>query len=236
MLPPSDEIPHQEAIRRSPIRRTTMAESAPTPALRNLQRLVRAHPRDQWVLPKPVAIDATFSSFALDGISLTLNEVSRSVSHRQSVRAFRSRSYQRVRNHVALLYSAERLILLQRPLTRELILRWYASISNGLCTTMLAPAKLARVDAVARQINSPKAKLHAAIADASELHLALLRDELVPSFNGILSRLLLHVHLARSGLFPVLFEPATDRPLLATAVDLMPRLIELLEQRYELAT
>jgi hypothetical protein len=60
----------------------------------------------------------------------------------------------------------------------------------------------------------------------------MLADPLVPSFNGILARLLLRYHLGRCGLPAVVFDPQVDtRP--GDAEGMLRRLVELLELSYD---
>ena len=90
-----------------------------------------------------------------------------------------------------------------------------------------------RLDHVVRRINSPQLRLQPALVDIAKLHVMLLRDPLVPSFNGILSRLLLRYHLGRIGLPPVVFDPNEDAPSLLDETMLLARLLELIEQSYD---
>jgi hypothetical protein len=79
-------------------------------------------------------------------------------------------------------------------------------------------------------------RLAAAIPEIASLHVTLLADPLVPSFNGILSRLLLRYHMGRCNLPAVVFDPAMDTRA-ASADAMAARLIDLLEAACdELAT
>jgi hypothetical protein len=61
----------------------------------------------------------------------------------------------------------------------------------------------------------------------------MLADPVVPSFNGILARLLLRYHLGRCGLPPVLFAPDLDGAgRLLDEPRLLARLLELIHQSY----
>jgi hypothetical protein len=228
-----DATPADAPSRRTPIRRTPVMDSTESPAFRLIDRGRRSVPRDRWTMPRPFTLDATFASFALEGINLSLGDVTRFVSHRQSVRSFRSRLYQRVRNHVAILHHIERLIARRQPVTVAHTLGWYASLSSGLCTEMPAPAKLQRIESVVARVNSPQLRLHLAMLDAASLYVALLRDELVPGFNGILARLLLHAHLGRCGLLPVILGPALDGDFAGLSTDAPARLAERLAEHYD---
>jgi hypothetical protein len=74
--------------------------------------------------------------------------------------------------------------------------------------------------------------MQAALQEIAGTHAKLLDDPLVPSFNGILARLLLRYHLGRCKLPAVVFDPAVDAR--ARPVDAMiRRLVELLERSYD---
>ena len=59
-----------------------------------------------------------------------------------------------------------------------------------------------RLAALVERMNSPELRLQAGVQQVARLHAQLLADPLVPSFNGILARLLLRYHLGRCGLRP----------------------------------
>jgi hypothetical protein len=112
------------------------------------------------------------------------------------------------------------------------VIRWYVGVSAGLSTTGLDQPTAARVDDVVRRINSPQMRLQAALPEVASTHVRLLADPLVPSFNGILARLLLRYHLGRCNLPPVVFDPELDgRP--ASPEALARRLVELLDRSYD---
>lgn len=69
--------------------------------------------------------------------------------------------------------------------------------------------------------------------ETANLYLELLRDPIVPSFNGILSRLLLGCQLGRCGFPPVLFDPSRDRARPGSPTALLPRLLEMVEESYD---
>ena len=74
--------------------------------------------------------------------------------------------------------------------------------------------------------------LSAAIPEIAGVYVGLLEDPLVPSFNGILARLLLRYHLGRCKLPAVVFDPEVDGRF-ASAEALVRRLVELLNRSYD---
>jgi hypothetical protein len=148
-------------------------------------------------------------------------------------RAFRSRSAQRIRNHVAILRSIDQALRIGQPLRSSAVLRWYTSISSGLSTTALDAATMTRLDLAVRRINSPQLRLQPAVQEIATLHASLLADPLVPSFNGILSRLLLHFHLGRCKLSPILFDPTEDPARMADERRLLAILLPLIQASLE---
>jgi hypothetical protein len=149
----------------------------------------------------------TWSSFRLDGILMPRDHVSLALGHRSRQREFRSRLGQRVRNHAGILLRLDRQMRRNIPLRAEQVIAWYVGISSGLSTTALAACKSERVAQVVGRINAPNFRLGLAVHDIAALHLDILRDELVPGFNGILARLLLIAHLGRCGLRPIVLDP-----------------------------
>ena len=184
-------------------------------------------------LPNDYYASATFVSFLLDGIDLAESEVL-SALHRGVGRSILvTRSAQRIRNHVSILRRIEPCVHLGEPLKPAAVMRWYTTIGSGLINTSLTQSVTDRLDHVVRRINSPQLRLQPALVDAAKLHVTLLRDPLVPSFNGILSRLLLRYHLGRIGLPPVVFDPNEDAPSLLDETMLLARLLELIDQSYD---
>src|SRR5687768_2519832 len=149
-----------------------------------------------------------------------------------AARAFRSRQQQRVRNHVAILRHLESLLRRGGTLKSPDVVRWYTSVACGLSTTQLDEPTTARLDAVVRQINSPHLRLRPAVQGIARVHRQMLADPVVPSFNGILARLLLRYHLGRCGLPPVLFVPERDATVLLDEQRLLARLLELIDEAY----
>jgi hypothetical protein len=173
-------------------------------------------------------VRATWSSFNLDGMAVGEPEVRDALSQTSAGQALRSRQSQRLRNHAAILHHIEADLRQATALTTGGVIRWYTTISAGLCTTSLDHSTTARLEEQVRRINSPQLRVSASIPEVAAVHVGLLADPLVPSFNGILARLLLRYHLGRCGLPPVVFDPAKD--LRAMSSDEMARrIIELLE-------
>ena len=178
---------------------------------------------------------ATYVSFRLDGLQTNEQEVASALARGAAARACRSRSSQRVRNHVAALRQVEAMLTRGHPLQPGHVVRWYASVASGLSYGHIDRQTAARIDHVCRTMNSPQLRLGPAVREIAALHVRLLADPFVPGFNGILARLLLGYHLGRCGLPPVLFDPDADAANLAGEAALLPRLFELLLQSYEAA-
>ena len=179
-------------------------------------------------LPPDYYARATWSTFRLEGIDVHRDEVRAALAQTSAGHALRSRQSQRLRNHAAILHHIETDLRQNLPLSTDGVIRWYAAIGAGLSTTSLSHAATGRLDETVRRINSPQLRLAAAIPEIAALHVALLADPLVPSFNGILTRLLLRYHLGRCNLPAIIFDPAADaRTAFADAMS--GRLIELLE-------
>lgn len=153
-------------------------------------------------------VAATCSSFALEGIDCTDQEVIDAITQGFAQRKFRSRASQRVRNHVAILHSIEKSLELNYPLKSAAVLRWYTSIGSGLSPSALGHDKMARLEQIIGRINSPQLRLQPAIQEVARTYGELLADPLFPSFNGLLARLLLRFHLGRCGLPGIVFEDA----------------------------
>ena len=149
-------------------------------------------------------------SFELDGIRLDDRELLEAIADGAAHKPVRPRQAQRLRNHVAILRRIGRLPHGAQPLETVTVVRWYTSISCGLSNAFLGAAALNRLTHVVGQINSPHLNVRPALEEMAGLYAELLRDPIVPSFNGILSRLLLSCHLSRCGLPPVLFDPTRD--------------------------
>jgi hypothetical protein len=178
---------------------------------------------------------ATFVSFRLDGLRATEEAVAGALARGAAARACRSRSSQRVRNHVAALRQVEALLAQGQALQPGHVVRWYASIACGLSYGHIDGQTVSRIEQVCSTMNSPQLRLWPAVQEIGSLHVRLLADPFVPGFNGILARLLLRYHLGRCGLPPVLFDPEIDTPNLASEASLYPRLLDLILRSYEAA-
>ena len=175
---------------------------------------------------------ATDASFRLDGLELPREHLESALARGAARKAIRSRQQQRVRNHVGILRHLERLLSTGGPLKGDDVLRWYTSIACGLSTTRPDESATARLDAIVRQINSPHMRLCPALQAIARLHREMLTDPIVPSFNGILARLLLRYHLGRCGLPPVVFDAQRDAVIVHNEQRLLPRLLELINTAY----
>ena len=197
------------------------------------RRLAKAHPFEGTLTSRAYLAEATYVSFRLDGLDVSETEVATAVATGVTRRIFRSRQAQRVRNHVALLREIDAQVLSGEALMPESVVRWYTSISCGLCPADPAEATQSRLIEQIHRINFPELRLSGAIQEIAKVHRGLLVDPLVPSFNGILSRLLLRHHLGRCGLPPIFFHPDTPTTALTHERILLPLLMELVENSYE---
>lgn len=176
---------------------------------------------------------ATDASFRLEGLNLPAGDVADALARGgAAARAFRSRQQQRVRNHVAILRHLEHLLRRGATLRSADVVRWYTSIACGLSTTRLDEPTTSRLEGLVRQLNSPHLRLRPAIQEIARLHRQVLTDPVVPSFNGILARLLLRYHLGRCGLPPVLFVPNQDAGWMLDEPRLLARLLDLIHHTY----
>jgi hypothetical protein len=175
---------------------------------RVLVRLNRRKPSMDYLL-RYVA-QATLSSLRLEKIIVQPAQIEEALSHASGRRPVRSRMAQRIRNHAAILLCVESLVRNAKTLTSRMVVRWYTSISSGLSTTALDDSSINRLESVVRRINSPQLRLQAALSEVARLHVQLLSDPFVPSFNGILARLLLQCHIGRCGLPAVVLDSQMD--------------------------
>ncbi|HMO26104.1 MAG TPA: hypothetical protein PKB10_07525, partial [Tepidisphaeraceae bacterium] len=76
-------------------------------------------------------------------------------------------------------------------------------------------------------------RLQPAVQEIVSMHVQALADELVPSFSGIIARLLLHYHLGRCGLPPIAFDAATDGPLLLNEPQLLGRILTRIDESFD---
>ena len=176
---------------------------------------------------------ATCASFQMDGVSLSPGEFDGAMSRAAAARACRTRGALRARNHVAILMRIESLLRRGQRLQASEVIRWYTSIACGLSAGGMATGTFGRLDRIVSSVNSPRLRFWPAVQEVAALHVNLLSDPFVPGFNGILARLLLRFHMGRSGLPPVVFDPAADVPKMQAVATLEPRLLELIAQGYE---
>jgi hypothetical protein len=178
---------------------------------------------------------ATLGSFLLDGIAITPGQVEDALAPASSGHSVRSRLRQRLRHHVGILKRIERDLHVARPLKTDAVVRWYTCISCGLSTAMLSDERHARLEQVVHQTNFPQLRLQPALCHIARLHAQILREELLPSFNGILARLILRYHLGRCGFPPVVFDAMrVTRVQLLDEARLLPLLMERIEQGFDL--
>lgn len=190
--------------------------------------------------PRTFLARVTWASFQLDGIDLAEREVSDALARGQrasmhgmpGLGAFRAPQAPRLRNHVAILRRIECHIRRAQPLTAGTVIRWYANIGCGLSTALLDSESLSRLERVVRRANSPHMHLRPAVEEAVRVYWELLSDPLIPSFNGILARLLLDYHLGRCGIPPVLFDPTRDRPAANQWPAFLGHLLERIDTSY----
>lgn len=175
---------------------------------------------------------ATYSSFRLEGLEVSAQEVWDALGRGAARPMLRSRQAQRMRNHAAILHHIETDLRDALPLRTEGVVRWYTGISAGLSTTGLDQAAEARLGDVVRRINSPQMRIRAALREIAATHDHLLSEPLVPAFNGILARLLLRYHLGRCSLPAIIFDPELDRKARPVA-ELESRMVQLLDESFD---
>lgn len=164
--------------------------------------------------PRDYLAEVTRVSFAMDGIDVAERDVQQAVLAWPVGRSLGPRQGARLRAHVAVLRRVEHQARRRLPLTPTEVSRWHAAMLAGLPAAGLDGAASERLAQVCARVSSPHRRLRPAIEEIARLHIGLLADPLVPSFNGILARLLLAAHLARCGLPPVCpaSTPASDVP------------------------
>ena len=124
-------------------------------------------------------------------------------------------------------------VRLGESLKGQNVIRWYTSISCGLSTAALDEGTIDRLDTVVRRINSPQLRLQPAVSEIARLHTQLISVPFVPSFNGILARLMLQFHLGRCGLPPILFDPEADQGIMEDENRLLDRMLHLIDASYD---
>jgi hypothetical protein len=202
--------------------------------LQRRQRVLSRQHESEPTPPPAYFINATCTSFTLDGIAVTEQEVAEALAHGPAQRKLRSRAAQRIRNHVAILHSIESSLRRSDLLKTASVIRWYTSISSGLSTNALGDARTARLDGIARRINSPQLRLQPALQEIVRMYADLLVDPLFPSFNGILSRLLLRYHLGRCGLPFAVIGTNGESSDLPTETTMAMRLLNAIDDSYGL--
>lgn len=176
---------------------------------------------------------ATYSSFRLDDMDLSETDVVEAMVLSGALRGMRSRQSQRIRNHVAILRQIQAALAVGQSLRASAVIRWYASISSGLCMTGLDTATLNRIDAMVRRINCPQLRLQAALTEIAQLHYQLLSDSLFPAFNGIIARLFLQYHLGRCSLPPILFDPTLPPETFSSEQRLLRPILQAIDIAYD---
>ena len=195
---------------------------------RMLSRLLSRRP------PIELFVRLTWSSFAMEQLTVDPLEVADAIGAGSGPRRFRQPRVLRIRNHVAVLRRIERAVKRGEALKCGTVLRWYTSISCGLSiAAVVDEGRIGRIEECLRRINSPHLHLQQAVSEAASLHAQLLSNPIFPGFNGILARLLLQYHLARCGLPPVAFDPQRDRETVKQARLLSARLVDLIEESYD---
>jgi hypothetical protein len=233
-VPSSDAHPERLVFDRIPLARAASNEIDWPRWSRAIERKRRTlHRTRRATLPATFNRRATLESFRLEGIDLSEADLDHAQAPTRDRRAFRTRTLQRVRNHLAILLSLERCLCRRQSVKTQQIVRWYTSVSSGLSTASLTPAGMERVQAAVHRINSPQMRLQPAVQEIARLHHEILVDPVFPSFNGILARLLLQVHLGRCGLPPIAFDAASDAAKLVTIETLLPRLLELIDRAFD---
>jgi hypothetical protein len=201
--------------------------------LRGIERKRRGLRRGRAVaLPAAFNREITLGSFRLEGLEVTDADLDDAQAPAGG-KGVRSRQRQRLRNHLAILLSVERAAFGKSALKMSDVIRWYTLISSGLSTAGLSVQTALRVESIVRRINSPQMRLQPALQEITKLHCDLLAEPLFPSFNGILTRVLLQVHLSHCGLPPVRFVPQTDALRLSDANLLLPRLLEMIDETFD---
>jgi len=213
--------------------------SPPSPAELGgqLRRLERKRRGPGTATTRPLADDFylafTCASFRLEQIEIDEPAAAAALRASPRVGQLRPRSQRRIRNHVAILRTIEHAVRRGDVLKADAVVRWYTSIGCGLSITGIEPAAHDRLTRCLDRIHSPQLRLRQALADAAALHVQLVNDPLFPSFNGLIARLLLHLHLRRCGLPGVTLDRPTDATALQVASALEARLAELVSRAYD---
>jgi hypothetical protein len=199
--------------------------------IRDVERKRRQIDRAPRPMPWWIYRDSTVSSFKLEGLEaspLDVDAAARAAD--QTRRTLRSPGRQRIRNHLAVLLAIDRQLRRHVTLNIDFVVRSYTSLSGGLSTQQLTASAMRRIESAVRQINSPQLRLQPAVQEIAALHCELLNDDIFPSFNGIIARLLLRYHLGTCALPPVVFDPDADTDCFAGAQLLLPRLLQRVQE------
>jgi len=198
----------------------------------SLDRLRERIRRSTFIVDRPFVEKATHVSFELEGIVLPPGSVRAGLCGKSGRVQMRPRMVQRIRSHGAVLLQIERMIKSRRSTNVLGLVGWYTTFSAGLCSAGLDEQSMRALSDVVHRINTPPHRVQAVIDEAARLHVQLLREPAVPSFPGILARLVLHAQLGRCGLPPVIFDPAVDRAAFEKPAELAARITKLIERAY----
>jgi hypothetical protein len=180
--------------------------------------------------PQEFHIRHTLASFAMEGLIIGEAELRTATARGAGARQFRSRQCQRARNHIAILKHIDLTLLRRKPVRPTDVIRWYTSISCGLSMSTLTEATIRRLEQTMSRTSAPPLRLRSALEEAAQVHALLMAEPIVPSFNGILARLVLRYHLGRCGLPPIVFDPAIDDTArCADESRLLTRLMQLID-------
>jgi len=229
--PPSDPRTPQPIPTRSAAERLHGADIQWHGWIRDVERKRRQIDRAPRPMPWWIYRDSTVSSFRLEGIDASPTDVDAAArASDRTRRGLRSPGRQRVRNHLAALLAIDRQLRGHVALKTDFVVRCYTSLSGGLSTQQLTSNAMQRINSAVGQINSPQLRLQPAVQEIAALHCELLNDDIFPSFNGIIARLLLRSHLGTCALPPVIFDPDADPSCFATPQLLLPRLLQRVQE------
>ena len=176
---------------------------------------------------------STHSSYQLDGVTLPPGAVREAMNARAGKWAMRPRTAQRIRNHASIQFQIERMLRRRIGLSAGTLVRWYTSLSTGLCGTQMQRSEVERLESVAARVNVTPHRVGAALDQVAALQVELLSEPVVPSFSGIFARLVLHMHLGRCGLPPVVMDSGVDSSVLKQPSRLSTKLAEMVARSYE---
>lgn len=144
------------------------------------------------------------ASLQLEGMNIAEADVVEALLKNGVRGDLRSRQAQLIRNHVAIQLRIELSLRRGEPLKPAMVLGWYISLCTGLPLGGLPLHRMRRLEEVCRRVNSPPMQLESAVNDIARLYCNLISDPLVPSFNGVMVRLVMRYHLGRCSLPQVL--------------------------------